>query len=460
MKSIQLVTAIIPIFYFNFMIQMMSNSTHQIQSNSTHYPAFPSLFIHAAILLAFFAGINVGSHIAYVVGNDLPLGKGYHTFIQIHGHLQLMGWAGLFIMGVSLYFLPRLTHIEIKPLKKSTWILWLMVSGLLLRFICHSLIPYIDDSPWYSPISLLVVLSGTLVFLSILLYLTILIQIIKKSFRKKITDNRKIALFVLLTMLGWLIYALGNQVLLIIMIFNHEIALMHNWNYFLIDLFIHFSIFSICMAVGIRTLPLFMRLPVIKWNVEKFAWTFATLLFIIFGGKILYHFVYHSSIAYIIYISSLLKDFLMIWFILKINILFRTRPPWTTGMKKERIPHRKEPRKNLPDYGEFGRFEWLIKPAFFWLLIGLLFDIIIQFSLLTKRITEISADGVRHIYLLGFISLLIIGMAVRMIPGMTGIRKLTRPKWVAPLAIIVNIAVFLRVFTLVLPTQFISAFPG
>jgi len=129
-------------------------------------------------------------------------------------------------------------------------------------------------------------------------------------------------------------------------------------------------------------------------------------------------------------------------------------------MDEEKVPHRKEARKNLPDYGEFGRFEWLIKPAFLWLFTGLFLDIIIQYSLLTKRITEISTDGVRHIFLLGFISHLIMGMAVRMIPGMAGIRKLTKPHWVAPLAILSNVAVFQRVFILVLPVQVLSSLPG
>jgi len=49
---------------------------------------------------------------------------------------------------------------------------------------------------------------------------------------------------------------------------------------------------------------------------------------------------------------------------------------------------------------------------------------------------------------------------VRMIPGMAGIRKLTKPHWVAPLAILSNVAVFQRVFILVLPVQVLSSLPG
>jgi len=430
------------------------------RSRTIIYPPFPSYFIHAAILLAYFAGINLGSHVAYVLGFDLSLGRGYYAFIQTHGHVQLMGWAGLFIMGVSLHLLPRLTHTKMNPHTRSKVILRLMVTGLIIRVICNSFLPYASGSPWFKPISLLTLLSGTLVFFSVLYYLFLIAAIIKSAIKSNINDNRNIRIFILLTLIGWLIYALGNQILLIEMYISTQSTVLQNWNVFFIEFFIHFTILSICISVGLRTLPLYMRLSAVKWNVEKFAWIFSILLFIIFGGKFIFLFYYSPVIGKIINISSMLKDGLIIWFIFKLNILYKTQRPWVDSMAEERIPHRREPRENLPDYGEYGRFEWLIKPAFFWLLIGLSLDIIIQFSILTRRVTEITPDGVRHIILLGFISLLIMGMAVRMIPGMMGIRRLTRPKWVIPLSIIVNISVIFRVFTLVLPANLISGLPG
>jgi len=424
------------------------------------YPSFPSDFIHTAILLSLFAGITLGSHVVYLIGFDLSLGPGYYSFIQSHGHIQLMGWAGLFIMGVSLHFLPRLTHIKINDRYRPDLILGFMTSGLFLRIICQCWLPYLNGSPWFSTLSILIVFSGILTIISIIYYLLALGSIIKKSIQDVRKINRNIQIFILLTIVGWVIYSLGDQVLLIEMFMNRQSILLQNWNGFLIDLFIHFTIFSICMAVGIRTLPLFMRLPAITWNVKIFSQIYAILLFIIFGGRFINQFIYYSLITNTIYISSILKDALIMWFIININIIFKTRPPWVDTMDEEKVPHRKEARKNLPDYGEFGRFEWLIKPAFLWLFTGLFLDIIIQYSLLTKRITEISTDGVRHIFLLGFISHLIMGMAVRMIPGMAGIRKLTKPHWVAPLAILSNVAVFQRVFILVLPVQVLSSLPG
>ncbi len=52
------------------------------------------------------------------------------------------------------------------------------------------------------------------------------------------------------------------------------------------------------------------------------------------------------------------------------------------------------------------------------------------------------------------------GMAVRMIPGMTGAMKLQHPNRVAILAIVVNMAVLFRALTLVLPESWLNIIPN
>ena len=52
---------------------------------------------------------------------------------QAHGHLQLYGWAGLFVLGVALHFVPRLRGA---PLVGARWIpaiLWAQAGSLALR---------------------------------------------------------------------------------------------------------------------------------------------------------------------------------------------------------------------------------------------------------------------------------------------------------------------------------------
>lgn len=102
-------------------------------------------YIWLALVVAIFGGFALAAHLCFVMGFDRPLGDGFASFIQIHGHLQLVGWAGLFIIGISLHIIPRLSSI---PISQPQWIqsvLWLIGIGLLLRFISHSVLPYLHS---------------------------------------------------------------------------------------------------------------------------------------------------------------------------------------------------------------------------------------------------------------------------------------------------------------------------
>ncbi|MFQ5675049.1 MAG: hypothetical protein ACE5G1_04060, partial [bacterium] len=105
------------------------------------HPEFHINFIWTALAIALFFGFSIGTHLAFVIGFDFALGDGFVSYIQTHGHLQLVGWAGLFVMGISLHFLPRLMGVAVRSPYLIKWILRLMASGLLLRSIGHSILP-------------------------------------------------------------------------------------------------------------------------------------------------------------------------------------------------------------------------------------------------------------------------------------------------------------------------------
>jgi len=48
---------------------------------------------------------------------SIALTMGFASFIQVHGHVQLLGWTGLFIISISLHFIPRLIGAPIGPLR-------------------------------------------------------------------------------------------------------------------------------------------------------------------------------------------------------------------------------------------------------------------------------------------------------------------------------------------------------
>lgn len=90
-------------------------------------------YICVALATALGAGFAIGAYMALAVGYGLPVVPAFGSLLQTHGHLQMVGWAGVFIMGVSLYFIPRLAGVPLARPQWCTGILGLMTTGLCLR---------------------------------------------------------------------------------------------------------------------------------------------------------------------------------------------------------------------------------------------------------------------------------------------------------------------------------------
>ena len=112
------------------------------------------------------------------------------------------------------------------------------------------------------------------------------------------------------------------------------------------------------------------------------------------------------------------------------------------------------------DYGEFGPFEKLVYGAYIWLVLGALIELVLGAAFLLHLAIPVSTDAVRHIYLLGFITQLILGVAPRMIPGFIRKKAVATPKLVTASFWLVNIAVFSRVVPLILPASLPEVVPG
>jgi len=56
------------------------------------------------------------------------------SWIQAHGHAQIFGWIGTFILGIGFYSIPKLTGSSAHPAARG-WVAWLLwTSGVLLRW--------------------------------------------------------------------------------------------------------------------------------------------------------------------------------------------------------------------------------------------------------------------------------------------------------------------------------------
>ena len=106
-----------------------------------HVP-FRSGFLGVALATAILGGFGLAGHLSVVIGFGLPLGPAFPALVQAHGHAQLIGWAGLFVMAFSLHFIARLASVSLAHPRWVGPILWLMGTGVLLRTAGQPVLAY------------------------------------------------------------------------------------------------------------------------------------------------------------------------------------------------------------------------------------------------------------------------------------------------------------------------------
>jgi len=126
----------------------------------------------------FLAGIAIALSLGAVWGAWLLLriaATGSFTSVGIHqvnahGHAQIFGWVGLFVMGFAYHMFPRFknTRLAWPRLARST--LWLMVGGILLRAGGEA---FIDTWPGLLGVALL---GGALEIVAVLAFAAVLIR--------------------------------------------------------------------------------------------------------------------------------------------------------------------------------------------------------------------------------------------------------------------------------------------
>lgn len=427
----------------------------------TKHAEFQMGFIWSAMAIALFIGFAIGAHLTFVIGYSFSLGDGFVSFIQTHGHVQLVGWVGLFIMGISLHFIPRLAGVPIANKKRPRWILSLLVSGLILRSLGQSILPYLAESSTFTLLSWLLVGSGLLEWLGVLLYAVLLVEI----FRRGRTQGKhpavvSVAPFFGMMLSGWLIYATSNFFLILRMVLSKSVVVDQAWNEIAIQSFTGLVLLPIAFAFSVRTFPLYLRLSPPSRYVRAIAWVylFSLCLQLLPTLPPLLSLAPRLSLM-LSQSGGVLKGAAILWFVLELDILTRLKQPWTVNRVLQPSTGRRPTRTGLPDYGEFGRFERLIYSAYLWLTLGALFEVVSGVTLLFGRPVLHSTDAVRHIYLLGFISNLIFGMAVRMMPGFLHRKRIASPQLVEATFWLSNSAAAGRVLPLLLPHTLFFSIP-
>jgi uncharacterized protein involved in response to NO len=418
-------------------------------------------FIWAALVSALGVGFPIGAHLTFVMGFGFPIGAGYASFIQTHGHVQLMGWVGLFIMGVSLYFIPRLTGV---PMARSWWqpcLVWLMGTGLGIRTIGQAVLAYLHGPLASTVVAWSLVFSGLLEGCAVWGYVAILYTLVRKP-----TDVRKrpallsVRPYFGIMVCGWVVYASLNLVLLVNMVLARAVVLHPAWNLWAQQSFLGLVLLPVAFAFSLRLLPLYLRLPVVDWSSQAVAYIYLAVLLIQILPAMppLLSQAPHVLVG-LSQIGTLLKAAVVCWFVWKLDLLSR-RPAATVTRALPPGTERRPTRPGLPDSRAFGRFERLIYAAYVWLILAALCEAAAALAWLTGFMPFISSTVILHMYLMGFISQLIFGMAVRLLPGFMHKRRVAHPGLVDMTFWLGNVATVFRVVLFFLPAWLVNLLPG
>jgi uncharacterized protein involved in response to NO len=93
------------------------------------------IYISAGLVFMLLPGTFLGVWNLIAISSRRSADSVSPSWIQAHGHAQIFGWIGTFILGIGFYSIPKLRRMKSFALSAvwSSWALW--TSGVTLRWL-------------------------------------------------------------------------------------------------------------------------------------------------------------------------------------------------------------------------------------------------------------------------------------------------------------------------------------
>ncbi len=406
------------------------------------------------MLIALVGGFALGAYLAWQIGYQGNLPQNFLVWIQAHGHLQLVGWVRLFIMGVSLFFIPRLAGVPLARRRWQWWILPLTAGGLIAQTGGRLLYGGVEEGLARGRLRATVAVGGLVEWLGLMAYIAALAPVAFRRPHGKITGLDKLRPFFVMMTIGWILYATLWVWFTVQMAGTGDMVAPRNWNQWAVEVELALVLFPVAYAFSVRNLPYFLYLPPVTAPVERWGYAYLGATVLVLGG--LHPWALAASPRTALMVAALgrvARDGIILWLVWDLNVFVRTRPlPYILAERSELNPNPPpKPWRRWFDHARWGRPEWLIVTAYAWLVFGTTVDLLHASDALVGGHFALSQDALRHTFLLGFITLLICGMAQKMVPGFLHKPRLAYPPLAIWILVFGNAGVLCRVVPLLLP---------
>jgi uncharacterized protein involved in response to NO len=402
--------------------------------------------LRAALVLGAAGGFLLAAVLTLAQALRVPLGLWWVALAQAHGHLQLYGWAGLFVFGVAFHFLPRLRGAPVAAPRLVPWILGGLLGGLVLRALGQPLLAATGAPIW----GLCLIASGLLEGLALLGAVIVMVLTAKRypplrtrpalwSILPFLFGICASLVFASITNLlnTWqaattssgVVPAVGDQL-------NVTLGLLG----FLVPMALAMSARSLPMYAGLEAFPAGTLWPLAGAYLAGLALACIGLVLPREWSPRVYG------------LGILLMGGTLMLFVAVFMRMMRTRghPPQRVtrlAPSPETAAHAYRERTRA-EGSTYGPFVALIASAYTWAFLGGALLAVDGVALAATGTAPIAADGARHSLALGFVALLICGIAPRMLPGFSGghiasARLVTATLWLGNAAAILRVGAVL-----------------
>ncbi len=370
----------------------------------------------SALLIGAGGGFVLATVLTLTRAFRVPTGALWVALAQAHGHLQLYGWAGLFVLGVALHFLPRLRGAGLAFPQAVPWLLGALVAGIVLRGIGQPLFAATGVHIWAAALTA----SGVFEAIALLGFLTILIATaiqgpafstrpqLQKTLPFLVGIFASLGLATIVNLLN-VLQASGSPSVGLVSASGDAINVTLGLLGFLVPM---------ALAMSAQTLPMYAGLEPFP---RKLFWPLAIGYF---GGLALALVGIGSSVGWLEGLGTLLLGVVLLVFVSLFIRLMRARGKLPQRVAKlapepEAAEHNYR-RQISSDRSAYGPFVALVASAYTWAIVGGALLVIDGVAQLLDLGAPVSPDAARHSLAIGFIALLICGIAPRMVPGFSG----------------------------------------